>query len=187
VADVAGKGFAAALLMARLSGELRSHLASEPDLVAAVRHINATFKRPEWEDRFVTFVAALLDPARHHLTVVNAGHMAPLVRNLAGEVASVGEDEVGPPLGVVDDFHYASATRFLAPGEILTLYTDGISEAMNARGEMYGFENLCKQVARPATSAAEVGRLILADVRRFVHGHPQSDDMCLACVGRTGD
>jgi serine phosphatase RsbU (regulator of sigma subunit) len=187
VADVAGKGVAAALLMAKLSGELRSHLASEPDLLAAISHINRSFKRPEWEDRFVTLVAVVLDPASHHLTLVNAGHMAPLLRNGAGEVQSIGEDGVGPPLGVVDGFPYTSATHVLAPGDILTLFTDGISEAMNARGEIYGLQNLCKQVGAPTATAADLAQLILGDVRRFVHGHPQSDDMCLACFGRRGD
>ena len=82
--DVSGKGVSAALLMAKLSGEVRYCLASEPTPAAAVSRINASFSRSGWQDRFVTFVLAVLDPASSELTVVNAGHMAPLLRQLAG-------------------------------------------------------------------------------------------------------
>ena len=70
------------------------------------------------------------------------------------------------------------------PGDYLTLFTDGISEAMNAAGELYGLDRLREQLATPAVPVAGLGRLILDDVKRFVGGRPQSDDMCLACFGR---
>ncbi len=184
VGDVAGKGVSAALLMAKLAGDVRFLLASESDLAVAVRRINAAFARRSWEDRFVTFVAALLDPVRHQLSLVNAGHMPPLLRRAEGEIVEVGGDEAGLPLGVVDDFPYECSTYPLAAGDSLTIFTDGFSEAMNAEGQLYGLARLRDQIASPTLTASGLGEQLLAGVRQFVAGHEQSDDMCLACFGR---
>jgi phosphoserine phosphatase RsbU/P len=184
IGDVSGKGVSAALLMAKLSGEVRYCLASEPSPAAAVSRINASFSQSGWHDRFVTFVLAVVDTRDSELTVVNAGHMAPLLRHSGGIVEAIGEDETGLPLGVDSEYQYEQHTRRLAPGDFLALFTDGISEAMNTNNELYGLERLNAQLARPSADVAELGRLILDDVKRFVAGHPQSDDMCLACFGR---
>jgi serine phosphatase RsbU (regulator of sigma subunit)/pSer/pThr/pTyr-binding forkhead associated (FHA) protein len=182
--DVSGKGVSAALLMAKLSGEVRYCLASEPTPAAALSRINASFSRSGWQDRFVTFVLALLDARAHEITVVNAGHMAPLLRLAGGAVEPIGEDVTGLPLGVDADFQYEQYTRPLAPGDFVALFTDGISEAMNGAGELYGMERLGARLAEPSAAVDELGRLLLDDVKRFVGGRPQSDDMCLACFGR---
>ena len=187
LADVSGKGVAAALLMAKLSGEVRYQFAIEPDPAAAVGHINETFSRPDWEDRFVTFVAALLDPLEHRLTIVNAGHMAPLLRRADGRVEMLGDKQAGLPLGVTDDFPYECTEGKLEAGDCLTLFTDGISEAMNAGGQMYGTGRLVEQIGQPAPGVAELGQKILEDVQRFVGGYPQSDDMCISCFGRVAE
>ena len=75
--------------MAKLSGEVRYCLASEPTAAAAMNRINASFSRSGWDDRFVTFVLAVLDPKRHEVTLVNAGHMPPLLRHGEGQVEGV--------------------------------------------------------------------------------------------------
>lgn len=183
--DVSGKGVSAALLMAKLSGEVRYCLASEASPAAAVSRINASFSRSGWQDRFVTFVLAVVDAKTHELILVNAGHMPPLLRYGQGQVQSIGADETGLPLGVDADFQYQQYSRPLAPGDFLTLFTDGISEAMNSAGELYGLTRLEKQLATRSTPVASLGRLILDDVKRFVGGRSQSDDMCLACFGRS--
>ncbi len=184
VADVSGKGVAAALLMAKLSGDVRYWFAMEPDPAAAVGQINQTFSRSNWEDRFVTFVAAVLEPAGNQLTIVNAGHMAPLVRRGNGDVTAVAEEQAGLPLGVSDDFSYESAAVCLESGESVTLFTDGISEAMNSGGHLYTIGRLARCIGGAELPVVEMGQHILHDVRHFVGGHPQSDDMCLACFGR---
>ena len=79
---MSGKGDSAALLMAKLSGEVRYCLASERTPAAAMNRINAAFCRG-WDDRFVSFILAVLDRARHEVTIVNAGHMPPLLRHAA--------------------------------------------------------------------------------------------------------
>ena len=184
LADVSGKGIAAALLMAKVSSDVRYALASEPTPAAAVRRVNTNFCHSGWEDRFVTFVLAVLDPAKHEVTVVNAGHMAPLLRHGPNSVEPISEEITGVPLGVSDGYEYEQATYQIAPGGFLTLFTDGISEAMNVANELYGIKRLHQQLSADAKDVSTLGKLILDDVRKFVGGRSQSDDMCLACFGR---
>jgi serine phosphatase RsbU (regulator of sigma subunit) len=182
--DVSGKGVSAALLMAKLSGEVRYCLASESDPAVAMSRINTSFSRSGWQDRFVTFVLAVLDANQHRVTVVNAGHMAPYLRNQKGVVEPIGEEQTGLPLGVDSEFEYQAFSRTVAPGDFLALFTDGFSEAMNSANELYGLDRLRAQLGTEKVPVSDLGRLILDDVKRFVGGRPQSDDMCLACFGR---
>src|SRR5262249_48661828 len=114
----------------------------------------------------------------------NAGHMAPLLRHGGGQVEAIGEEQIGPPLGVALDFTYQSYRWALQPGETLLLYSDGISEAMNDQGEWYGLERLRACLAGPTISLAALGRTILDDVRSFVNGRPPVDDMSLVGLRR---
>jgi serine phosphatase RsbU (regulator of sigma subunit) len=184
VADVSGKGISAALLMAKLSAETRYCLASEPEPAQAIGRLNRVFCESGWEDRFVTMVLAVLDPRRHGVTVINAGHLPPLWRRGPRAVEPVGESEANLPLGVDRDVEYAQHTLPLAPGDSLVLYTDGITEAMNAKDELYGLPRLLTVLDSEVDRVNLLGRRILDDVKRFVGARPQSDDMCLTCFGR---
>jgi phosphoserine phosphatase RsbU/P len=184
VADVSGKGISASLLMAKLSAETRYCLASEPSPAEAIGRLNRAFCDSGWEDRFVTMVLAVLDPRRHEVTVVNAGHLPPLLRRGPAAVEAVGQVETRLPLGVERDEDYVASTFALAPGHSLVLYTDGITEAMNGRDELYGQQRLLTLLESDAEGVGRLGRRILDDVKRFVGGRPQSDDMCLTCFGR---
>ena len=183
VGDVAGKGMSAALLMARLSADVRFSLASEPDPAKAVQQINEGFAHHDWQDRFVTMIAAVLNPATNELVMVNAGHMAPMLRRRGG-VEEIGEEAAGLPLGVASGYEYRSYSTTLEPGDVVTMFTDGFSEAMNGDRELYGLERLKQQINSPPPNTADFGKHILEDVRRFVNGVDQSDDMCLVGFGR---
>ncbi len=184
LADVSGKGVPAALLMAKLSAEMRYCLKSEATPAEAMNVINRSFSRSDWEDRFVTLAAAVLDPAKHEVTLVNAGHMPPLLRHATGNVEPIGDAITGVPLGVADDYLYEQTTFSLAPGESLTLFTDGISEAMNPAREIFGLRRLQSQIEAAADNVTELGEHVLNDVKRFVGDQAQSDDMCLVMFGR---
>jgi len=184
VGDVAGKGVSAAILMAKISSDVRFWLAREPDAARAMGMINEAFSRPEWDDRFVTMVVAVVDPQTHELTLVNAGHMPPLLRNAAGDVVEIGGQEAGLPVGVIDDYNFDSYQRILEPGDFVTVFTDGFSEAMNSQRELYGIEKLIKVVGDKSVGAHDLGQHVLSDVRKFAGDFPQSDDMCLVCFGR---
>jgi len=184
LSDVSGKGVAAALVMARLSADVRYWLASEPSAAKAVDRINESFCRSGWEDRFATFVLALLDPRENRVTVVNAGHMPPLVRQAGGRVEEVAPNSSGFVLGMAEGVEYESADVALGPGEMLVLFTDGISEALNPANDLYTLKRLAEQTGRGADGAAALGRAILDDVKQHAAGRAQSDDMCLVVFGR---
>jgi phosphoserine phosphatase RsbU/P len=170
--------------MARLSAETRFCLATAPTPAAAVGRLNRMFFGNSWEDRFVTLVLCVLDPQKHELTVVNAGHLPPLLSRGNGVVEAVAEEETQLPLGVDPDITYAQCTVPFGPGDRLVLYTDGITEAMNDGDELYGRERLLKQVGARPDAVDALGRQILADVKTFVGARRQSDDVCLVCLGR---
>jgi phosphoserine phosphatase RsbU/P len=106
------------------------------------------------------------------------------MRRGPGAVVPLAEAETSLPLGVDRDVDYAPCTLPLMPGESLLLYTDGITEAMNTKDELYGFERLLAMLGSDADGVNLLGRRVLDDVKRFVGARPQSDDMCLACFGR---
>lgn len=184
VGDVAGKGVPAALLMARLSADVRFSLASESDPAKAVQQLNEGFAHQDWGDKFVTLIAAVLNPQTHELTTINAGHMAPLLRKRDGTVVDIGDaDSGGLPLGVAPGFEYHSDTVKLDPGDVVTIFTDGFSEAMNPQRDLYGLERLRREISTPG-NVGDFGQRILDGVSKFVSGFPQADDMCLVCFGR---
>ena len=186
VADVSGKGISAALLTAKLSAEMRFCLATESTPAAAVTKLNNVFCQGGWEDRFITMILMVLNPPSGEVTLVNAGHMPPLARLGNQPVGMPGSENAGLPIGVTEDFDYDSYQLRLEPGDSLAAFTDGFSEAMNANEDLYGLEQLEARFADPVSSLSDLGRHILEDVKRHVAGHPQSDDMCLVCVGRDG-
>ncbi len=184
VGDVAGKGVPAAILMAKLSSDVRLWLSVEPNPAKALGKINQIFSSYGWDDRFVTMVVAVIDPAKNQLTLVNAGHMPPMLRNAAGEVTEIGGEQAGLPVGVVEDFEFEAYQRELSPGDLVTIFTDGFSEAMNSQRELYGIERMARLIATAEVKTMEIGNLLLADVRQFAGDFPQSDDMCIVCLGR---
>jgi serine phosphatase RsbU (regulator of sigma subunit)/pSer/pThr/pTyr-binding forkhead associated (FHA) protein len=184
VGDVAGKGVPAALLMARLSADVRTALATEENAAMAMQQINESFVNRDWHDRFVTMVAAVVNPRTNELTTVNAGHMAPILRRHSGMVEEIGGEASGLPLGVMPGYEYSSHTHILEQGDVVTIFTDGFSEAMNAEQSLYGLDRLKRQITAPVVDVFDFGQHILDDVSRFVDGFNQVDDMCLVCFGR---
>jgi len=184
LADVSGKGVAAALLMAALSADVRYCLASERDLGVAVARINESFLRGGWDDRFATLVVMVLDTTRHVATVCNAGHLPVFLRDARG-VRAVAGDLGGLPLGMAAGGEFRTCEVPLEPGTTLVLCTDGISEALDAGQECYGFTRLETALAGAASGAQAAGRAILDDVAAHTAGQPQSDDICLVCITRS--
>ncbi len=183
VADVVGKGVAAALLMAKLSAEARFCLASAADAGHAVTLLNDRLCRLHL-DRFVTAVLVILDPATHQVSVANAGHMAPMLRSPRGQIAEPGADEAGLPLGIMEGMEYLTTTLKLTSGDSLTMYTDGLNEAVNEADEFYSIERIRDQIRATAGSPSVLGPAVVDDVCEFIGQGSQSDDMCLVTFGR---
>jgi serine phosphatase RsbU (regulator of sigma subunit) len=110
--------------------------------------------------------------------------MPPILRAGTGEVLELGGDEAGLPLGVMDDFQYEAYKREFLAGDFLTIFTDGFSEAMNAKRELFGIPRLVELCSDKSIKADSLGPCILEKVHTFVGDYPQSDDMCLVCFGR---
>ncbi|GIW91614.1 MAG: hypothetical protein KatS3mg109_2046 [Pirellulaceae bacterium] len=183
LADVVGHGVAAALLMARLSAETRYCLATESDVGAALAKLNNRFLGPT-PDRFITMVAAVLDPHQHLLQIAIAGHMPPLWKRQAGSILDAGEEVADVPIGVAPDIRYATAEIHLAPGDMLLFYTDGISEAMDPSDQCFGISRIHDFLEQTHGTVAQLGEGLIQEVRRFAGSNAQSDDMCIVCLGR---
>lgn len=184
VADVCGKGIAAALVVARLSAEVRYSLLSRPQPVDAMARLNRMFSHDRWEGKFVTMVTAVLEPNKDEVCIVNAGHLAPLRRRASGEIEALARGKGGLPLGIDGDSAYSQFSIQLAPGDAIVMYTDGVIDAENAQRERYGAERLEQILSRPAENASALGQLVIDDVKHFIGDHPQADDICLTCLRR---
>ncbi len=184
VADVSGKGVAAALLVARLSAEMRYCLAMEPDPSEALGRLNRLFCEQRWEGRFVTCLLAILDPSRHELTLLNAGHLPPLWRRTDGRVFPLADQTAELPLGVECRTRYPKQTVSLSPGETVLIFTDGVPDAMNAAGQFYGLDRLIETVAAAPPAGEELIEAVVEDLHHFVGQHPATDDICMSCLRR---
>jgi serine phosphatase RsbU (regulator of sigma subunit)/pSer/pThr/pTyr-binding forkhead associated (FHA) protein len=183
VGDVAGHGVPAALLMARLCSETRYCLVTDIIPSDAVGSLNQQLTKQTFSF-FITFALCVLDSIRHELTVVNAGHMPPLLRRArTGAVEDVGVGVSSPPLGIDPGLTFQQATIALEPGDIVAMYTDGISECPNPNGDRYGIERIHEIVAG-ARDAEELVANLLRDVREFSQGAPQEDDTCIVVFSR---
>lgn len=190
--DVAGKGVPAALLVAKLSSEVRFCLLTEPDPAKAINLLNDQMIRGGLGDRFVTLAAAVIDPAAHTLTIVNAGHMNPkLYRAGRAElIDAISTAASGLPLGVIPGFEYEAVTLDLDCGDVVTIYTDGVTDAMAPTDEVFGQEATDRYLCPDETALPEPcrpkrsGERLVTAVRKHANGRPQNDDIAVVCFGR---
>ncbi|MCP4194860.1 MAG: SpoIIE family protein phosphatase [Planctomycetaceae bacterium] len=182
VADVVGHGAAAALLMSKLSAAARFSLVSEPYPSSALTHLNRSLAPATFDGRFITLVMVILDPTTSQITVLNAGHMPPLIRRSDGSLTEIGAEQAGLPLMIDADYKYQQHVDEIGPGDTFVLFTDGVTEAMNKADELYGIERLrdCIAISQPE----KIGQQIVADVDEFIEAGPAKDDMCLVCCAR---
>lgn len=179
LADVAGKGVPAALLMARLYSSVRYHLISQPDAAAAMASLNSEISVSGLGHRFITCLIMIIDPESNQVSLVNAGHLAPLRRDNAGKITAIGASESGMPLGILADQKFEQSKYDLLPGESWLVFTDGVTEAMRSPKEIYGNKRLTDLFASAPAKIEEVVQAVVADVEAFVRGRPQSDDICM--------
>ena len=185
--DVAGKGVVAALLMAKLSAEARFCMLTEPDPAAAITKLNSLLNEPGITDRFVTLVAAILDPRSHTVTLVNAGHPPPRIYHRA--TRTVGDamscEVSGVPLGVLEGFKYDSCQVILEPGDSILAFTDGVTEAMDLGDAQLQTRGVYAAVQGEAYSPRALGEQVVKVVKQFSTGRSQNDDIALVGFGRT--
>lgn len=182
IGDVAGKGVSAALLMARLHASARYHLISSASPGAAMTGLNAEISGSGLGFRLITLVFAMIDPKARTVCISNAGHLPPLHRTTAGVVLPIGMRESGLPLGVLPEQVFNELTITLQPRESLVFYTDGITEAMNAKDEMFTKTLLQKSVAASGGDVESIVTSLIASVEAFCGSSAQRDDICVTAV-----
>ncbi|HVV47669.1 MAG TPA: PP2C family protein-serine/threonine phosphatase [Bryobacteraceae bacterium] len=185
--DVSGKGLSAALLMGVVQGAVRT--ASDSGLAThheyAAERLNHLLCMKTARERFVSLFWCYLNPEGNRLSYINAGHLpAVLVRERFGR-ADIWrlEQGGGPVLGVLPGARYRQAEVDIEPGDLLVIFSDGVSEAANAEGAEFGEDGIVESVKRVwQNSAAGVCDGVLADVRRFLGDQPPHDDQTLLVV-----
>jgi serine phosphatase RsbU (regulator of sigma subunit) len=187
VADVSGKGLPASLFMALSKTLLKSAARRVDDVGGLMVRANAEVSRENPESLFITAFAGLLDARTGMLEFCNAGHEPPFARAPGGSLERV-VHAGGPPLCVMENYAYPVEYRALAAGEWICVVTDGVTEAMNTAGELYGAARLKSVLdALPASvGPSELLAAVRADVGRFVGTAEASDDLTLLCVRWNG-
>lgn len=180
--DVAGKGLSAALLMARIQSTLRA-LAPGFDSIAELgSQMNRIFYRDAIRSTFASLMYLEIGPDSGKVRILNAGHLPAIeVRKDSLQVMPRG----GPALGVLPDSQYPEHQAQLEPGDLLIVYSDGITEASNEEAALFGVQRLMEQLpGLRGLRAEEVGERILAGVEQFVGDARPSDDISLLILRR---
>jgi sigma-B regulation protein RsbU (phosphoserine phosphatase) len=179
--DVSGKGLPAALLMANLQATLRGQTLFGGSVHECIQRSNKLLAESTSPEKFVTLFYSVLDPGAKTLTYCNAGHDAPMLLRAGG--ASERLATGGVVLSILDDFPYQEETVPFGPGDLMVVYSDGISEAMNPAEEQFGEARIADVVGRERNrSATEIIESIVAAVRAHAGSAPQMDDMTLVVI-----
>ncbi|CAN5727696.1 SpoIIE family protein phosphatase [soil metagenome] len=190
VADAAGKGVSAALFMAVTRTLFRAVAQSASSVSAVVTRMNAELARDNERQFFVTALVGCLELRSGELTYAAAGHPHPLRASGGHPPASADAVEGGIALGVVEDAVYDEARLTLLDGDVLLLFTDGVTEAINAGGELFSDARLLQSFAASAARPArEIVSRLVNDVTFFAAGQPQEDDITVFALryhGGTG-
>jgi serine phosphatase RsbU (regulator of sigma subunit) len=180
--DVSGKGSGAALLMTVLRAAVRAHWAERPPNQAMAR-INRMVCQNIPTNKYVTFFMASLDPASGRVSYVNAGHNPPLLVRADGSVDTLAEG--GMVLGFVDPTDYGEGTAELRPGDMLVIFSDGVTETWSADDEEYGEQRLADLLIRERGLAPEaLQAALLEELDNFARGTKATDDRTLIVIKR---
>lgn len=186
IGDVSGKGMPAALFMAATRTLFKAQADRETDTAEILNRVNAGLCRGNEATMFVTLFCGILDLDSGELVYSNAGHNPPYLRRGHGELRAMSERH-GPALGVLEGVSYGAGRTRLADGDLLFLYTDGVTEAVNASGEMFTTLPLERLLGaggglQPQTAAEAV----MGQVKLFAGAVPQADDITLLAVAYRG-
>ena len=179
IGDVSGKGVAAALMMSRVSSELRQLGMQKVSPADMLTRVNASLQERTRDDRFVTVVCVSLDAKARRCVVANAGHVVPMIRRANGSVIRLSYPS-GPPLGMVPRHIYSQQEFALQPRDIIIMVTDGVFETIDGQREPCSTMGTCRLtdlIAHAPHDIGEIRRHILDAVGTAVGGPP--DDVAL--------
>jgi serine phosphatase RsbU (regulator of sigma subunit) len=180
IGDVADKGTPAALYMAMTRALIRASAVRHHSPAHALMQVNETVNAECSYTMFVTTVYASLDPATRTLTYANAGHNPPILRRRGGAIEQL--PRTGLVVGALEKLHLDERAINLAPGHALVLYTDGVTDALNAAGEDYGVDRLIAAIAAAPATAPALLDFVRTDLAAFMQNVPQPDDITFFVV-----
>jgi serine phosphatase RsbU (regulator of sigma subunit) len=180
--DVSGKGTGAALLMTVLRASVRGHW-TEGAVADAIGRINSTVCQNVTAGKYVTFFLARLEPETGRITYVNAGHNPPLLARADGSLETLTEG--GMVLGLFESVPYDEGTTVLGRGDVLVIYSDGVTETFTADEDEFGDARLAELVTRErGCGASALQQRILDAIESFAAGAKATDDRTLIVVKR---
>ena len=177
---VSGRADSAAALKSSLQTELRSSAGSEKDLSLIVRRINRQLFASFRGSKYCSFFYGVYEPGEHRLEFVNAGHNPPLVLGPKGVRSLL---STGVPLGLFAEATHHARFESLEPGSLVVLYSDGVTSARDAKGELFGLDRLISSVTRAGGGdAAGITEKILGDVLDFTDRLPLEEDRTIVVL-----
>jgi phosphoserine phosphatase RsbU/P len=184
--DVSGKGTSAALMMSSLHAAMHAQVSTHQSIVETVTAVNKYLAETIPANRFITLFCAELDTLTGNLVFINAGHNPPLIAHATGTMEQLAAG--GVPLGIMSDFPFREGRTQLHPGDVLVIYSDGVSETQNAAGEEFGPMRLYDVVSRNLNaSAAGIRDRIESALTKFAQGTDAGDDITLVIVKRQAE
>jgi sigma-B regulation protein RsbU (phosphoserine phosphatase) len=181
IADVAGKGVPAGLILASFRASLITETRESRSPSEILANVNFLLSRSTETQDFVTSFLGVLDIRDRQLVYTNAGHNWPYLLRRDGRIERL--ETGGPILGIMKSVPLESASTVLGSGDLLVLFTDGITEAMNRKGEQFGEERLEPLLASLShLPASEIRDAVFREVSAFVGRAPQSDDQAIVVV-----
>lgn len=185
ITDVSGKGVGAGMIASGVHAAVRLMAGNGVPLAELAERVNVYLSGATADNRFATFAMIRLDP-EGHVTGVNAGHCPVLIRRSDGSIDEI--ESSGFPLGMMPVASYTEETTRLNPGDLLLLYTDGLTEAEDPDEEEFGVENVAEVVSKlEDPTAANACKTLLQAVEDFTCGQPLHDDATLLVVERLAD
>ena len=182
IGDVSGKGVPSALFMAVAKTLIKSRAVDDPSTASIMTHVNGELSRDNPSCMFVTIFIGILDVGTGELMFTNAGHNPPYVKGGDGALRRL-DQRHGPVIGAVEDLVYAEERIVLAPGDVLYMYTDGVTEAMDGEGALYSDERLADWLASTTFSSTEaMVRDTVAEVEEFEGEAEQADDITVMAL-----
>jgi serine phosphatase RsbU (regulator of sigma subunit) len=179
IADVSGGGMRAVQMLAMLRNDVRHCILTKGSPGSAADALNTLLYEAGVEERFITLCLGMLDTKAHCFTFTSAGHLPVLVRRAGGHVEDFGHGLSGFPLGIMPESNYQQTAIDLAPGDVVVLYSDAITDSRDVREELYDtVENprLRRCIGATVGDAEAVGRAIIDDIREFEAGGRASID-----------
>jgi len=185
IADVCGKGIPAAVIMSSLQAALHTLADQGMAMKTAISSLNRYLCRNTEDNKFATGFCGILEPSTNRFFYINCGHNPPFIFRKNGNLEKLNEG--GLILGVIEERDYEQGRVDLNPGDVLLMYTDGVTEAENDKGELFGEERLAELVRGLLNKKSnEIIELIKDEVEKFAKDGQLEDDLTLVCVKKVG-